>query len=360
MQINSQRGKKSSQLTKDIKEVWERGNARVTNFSQEVDGESTRRWQYIPGHQRRILEGKLHEQGLLRECEELRHQLAEKTAKCNEARQLYDKLKDAVKIKESQGWGSLFDRPVAATSPKPMSMNTMAPVLHAWGYSHHSAIPGRGQPARSKRFGPNYFPESPSRFKSQKIGPGFVGIAKTVGPRGLYPLCVGGGGPANLEKVNAVRPQFSHQVGGMGAGPDPSKPVSQLTGGFSSNPVAGRADTLTPPEGLYTLQGGPTNLEQVDVVRPPFSHQVGRMGAGPDPSKPVPQLAGRFGTNPVAGQADTLTTLETRRSLGRRNFLGDDMAGDIGAVPSSRAHIGIAPSIGPGGSLFSPLIAEKY
>lgn len=83
------------------------------------------------------------------------------------------------------------------------------------------------------------------------------------------------------------------------------------------------------------------------------------MDGGPASSKPASQLAGGFRSNPVADRADTLTPLENRHGLRRTAFLGDDMVGGTRDIPSSRAHITIGPTMGVAGSYTVPWLLRN-
>lgn len=105
----------------------------------------------------------LREQGLIRKCEDLRLNLADKASELCRSQELYNKLKQRVLLEQSPGSaGGVRPSKSAPTAPSP---NFGTKRAHPLAYAHQANAPVIGMASNTQVT--DYFPESPSYSKIQ-------------------------------------------------------------------------------------------------------------------------------------------------------------------------------------------------
>lgn len=105
----------------------------------------------------------LREQGLIRKCEDLRLNLADKASELCRSQELYNKLKQRVLLEQSPGSaGGVRPSKSAPTAPSPNFGNKRA---HPLSYTHEATAPVISMASNTQVT--DYFPESPSYSKIQ-------------------------------------------------------------------------------------------------------------------------------------------------------------------------------------------------
>jgi len=104
----------------------------------------------------------LREQGLIRKCEDLRLNLADKASELCRSQELYNKLKQRVLLEQSPGSAGVRPSKLAPTAPSPNFGNKRT---HPMAYTHQVNNPVIGMPGNTQVT--DYFPESPSYSKIQ-------------------------------------------------------------------------------------------------------------------------------------------------------------------------------------------------
>ncbi|KAK1836629.1 hypothetical protein QBC39DRAFT_296795 [Podospora conica] len=131
-------------LEGEVENMWNQGNARISSLTAKMK------------------DMELREQGLIRKCEDLRLNLADKASELCRSQELYNKLKQRVLLEQSPISAGVRPSKPAPTAPSPNFGNKRT---HSLAYAHQTNAPVIGMPGSTQVT--DYFPESPSYSKIQ-------------------------------------------------------------------------------------------------------------------------------------------------------------------------------------------------